>query len=489
MSERAAQRGRLLFVASEVYPLVKTGGLADVAGSLPTVLADMGLDVRILVPGYGDVLDKVDDAVEIGSFACAGDEVTLLETALPGSGVRTWLLQHPLFSARAGNPYHDAAGQPWADNAQRFMLLSRAAAAIACGDTALGWQAEVLHCNDWHTGPAIALAHERTSRPRTVFTIHNLAHMGMFDRATFERLQLPAHFWSGEGMEFYDQLCFIKGGLSYADWITTVSPTYAREICESPGGMGLEGLLHHRREQLVGILNGIDEAVWNPATDPLLEQNYDSERLDLKQRNKASLLRELGLDDAADIPLFGFVGRLVEQKGVELLLPLLDELLQAPAQLVMLGTGDARLEQALAQLAARHPGRAAVILAYNESLAHRIEAAADVFLMPSLFEPCGLNQMYSLRYGTLPLVRAVGGLADTVTHASEANLAAGTATGFVFEQPDSQALRSVLQQALSLWPDRAAWRRMQRTAMAQDFSWQRSARNYLALYGLEETVE
>jgi starch synthase len=364
-------------------------------------------------------------------------------------------------------------------------LLSQLAANIALNSAGLDWVPDVLHCNDWHTGPAIALTHQREDRPRTVFTIHNLAHMGRFDRLTFDRLQLPGHFWSGESMEFYGQLCFIKGGLSYADWITTVSPTYASEICASPGGLGLEGLLHHRREHLVGILNGIDTRVWDPATDTMLVQNYDRDSLDAKVINKLALLQELGLDAADELPLFGFVGRLAEQKGLDLLLPVLDELLQTPARVVVLGTGDARLEQALVALAERHPGSLAVILAYNETLAHRIEAAADVFLMPSLFEPCGLNQMYSLRYGTLPLVRTVGGLVDTVTHASAANLAAGSATGFVFVEPDSQALWGALQCALQLWPDRDAWRQMQRTAMAQDFSWQRSARSYLSLYGLD----
>ena len=416
-------------------------------------------------------------------------EARLLEVALPGSGVTTWLLCHPLFSERAGNPYHDEQGQPWADNAERFMLLSRAAAAIACGDTELNWVADVLHCNDWHTGPAIALVHERAQRPRTVFTIHNLAHMGMFDRSTFERLRLPEHFWSSQSMEFYEQLCFIKGGLSHADWITTVSPTYAKEICSSAGGMGLEGLLNHRRDRLKGILNGIDETVWDPSRDPLLVQVYDRDCLQLKRANKTALLQELGLDDANGAPVFGFVGRLAEQKGVALLLPILDQLLQTGCRLLVLGTGDAQLERALVQLADRHPTSAAVILAYNETLAHRIEAAADVFLMPSIFEPCGLNQMYSLRYGTLPLVRSVGGLADTVTHANEANLAAHTATGFVFAEADSDALWSTLECALQLWQDPIAWQQVQRTAMAQDFSWQRSARCYMSLYEMTKTVE
>jgi starch synthase len=476
------EAGRLLFVASEVYPLVKTGGLADVAGSLPVVLQEEGMDVRILLPAYGDVLEQAGPLTELVKLELDGEQVAIMETELPGTRLTTWLLLHSSFSQRSGNPYHDEQGEPWLDNAERFMLLSRIAAAIALGETPLDWTPDVLHCNDWHTGPAIALVHQAPRRPRTVFTIHNLAHMGMFDRATFERLQLPEHFWSGDGLEFYDQLCFIKGGLVYADWITTVSPSYAEEICHAPGGMGLEGLLSHRRDHLVGILNGIDETVWDPATDPLLIENYTADCLAGKAVNKTALQQELGLEVSDDIPLFGFVGRLAEQKGLDLLLPLLDELLQTPAQLVVLGTGDPGLEQLLGELEQRNVGRAAVILAYNETMAHKIEASADVFLMPSLFEPCGLNQMYSLRYGTLPLVRAVGGLADTVIDATRENRAAGTATGFVFEKPEPEALQGALQRALHLWADRVEWRRLQVTAMAQDFSWQRRARQYLELY-------
>ncbi len=484
-----AEPRRLLFVASEVYPLVKTGGLADVAGSLPAVLAEQGMDVRILMPAYGDVLNRLGPLTEVARLELGGDEVVIVETLLPGTRVPVWMLVHGAFSDRSGNPYHDASGAPWADNAERFMLLSRLAAAIAQGETPLDWRPDVLHCNDWHTGPAIALAHLSPRRPLTVFTIHNLAHMGIFDRATFDRLGLPESFWSYDGLEFYGQMSFIKGGLAYADWVTTVSPTYAREICEAPGGLGLEGLLGHRRQHLVGVLNGIDDAIWDPATDPLLVANYSAADLAGKLAGKRALQGELGLEARDDLPLFGFVGRLVEQKGLDLLLPLLDDLVAAPAQLAFLGTGDPRLERALEELAARYPPRIAVNFAYNETMAHRIEAAADVFLMPSLFEPCGLNQMYSLRYGTLPLVRSVGGLADTVTDASAANLADGTATGFVFNEPEPGALWAALERALALWPDRDCWRRLQLAAMAQDFSWQRSARQYLELYAAVQSRE
>ncbi len=406
----------------------------------------------------------------------------ILGTVLPGAGVETWLLDHPSFAERPGNPYHDPDGQPWPDNADRFMLLSRLAAAISTGEAGLDWRPDVLHCNDWHTGPAVALTHLHEQRPRTVFTIHSLAHMGLFDRGTFERLQLPGHFWQDSALEFYDQFSFIKGGLVYADYITTVSPTYAREICESPGGMGLEGLLQARRERLVGILNGIDHGVWNPATDPYLEHHYDVANLEGKALEKAALQRSLGLAVLDDRPLLGIVGRLVEQKGLELILPALGDILGKPAQLVVLGTGERRFEEQLQAVARAHPDAMAVILAYDESLAHRIEASADIFLMPSLFEPCGLNQLYSLRYGTLPLVRAVGGLADTVVDATPSALADGTATGFVFGPPASGEVMSALERAVALWRDQASWRRLQVTAMAQDFSWQRSAARYLELY-------
>ena len=473
---------RLLFVASEAYPLIKTGGLADVAGSLPEVLRQNGMDVRLLLPAYQDVLRIIPAPMPVAELELAGTRIRILETRLPGTATVTWLLDHPLFAERPGNPYHDPRGHPWPDNADRFMLLSRLAAAISTGQTPLDWRPDVLHCNDWHTGPAIALTHLSEYRPRTVFTIHSLAHMGLFDRATFDRLGLPQHFWHDGTLEFYNQLSFIKGGLVFADYITTVSPTYAREICHAPGGMGLEGLLRQRQERLVGILNGIDHSFWDPATDPCLAQNYSVDSVELKSANKSALLQELGLPPWEGCPLVGIVGRLVEQKGLELILPVVTEILASPAQLVVLGTGDPRYEEGLRALAAERPDAMVLILAYNEALAHRIEAAADVFLMPSLFEPCGLNQLYSLRYGTLPVVREVGGLADTVVDARPETLAAGTATGFVFQRPEASELLGAVRRATGLWSDQASWRRLQQTAMRQDFSWQQSASRYLALY-------
>jgi starch synthase len=479
---------RLLFVASEAYPLIKTGGLADVAGSLPEVLRQQGMDVRLLLPAYQHVLESIAPPVHVADLEVDGAALRILGTRLPGTEVETWLLEHPLFSQRPGNPYHDSHGAPWPDNADRFMLLCRVATAIATGQAGLDWQPDVMHCNDWHTGPAVALTHLSERRPRTVFTIHSLAHMGLFNRATFERLRLPEHFWSDTALEFYGQCSFIKGGLVYADYITTVSPTYAMEICEFPGGMGLEGLLSQRRERLVGILNGIDSQVWNPATDPHLEQAYGPATLADKVRNKAALQARLGLAPLDDRPMVGLVGRLVEQKGLELILPVLAEILACPTQLVILGTGEPRYEQQLSAAAAANPEAMAVVLAYDESLAHRVEAAADIFLMPSLFEPCGLNQLYSLRYGTLPLVRAVGGLADTVVDSNPQTLAQGSATGFVFRQPEPAELLAAMRRACELWYDRKSWRKVQLNAMSQDFSWQQSANRYLQLYNTATEV-
>lgn len=473
---------KLLFVASEVYPLIKTGGLADVAGSLPEVLRQKGMDVRLLMPAYQQVLENIDEPTTVAELDLAGTRLRILATELPGTGVVTWLLDHPSFSERSGNPYHDTQGNPWPDNADRFLLLSRLAAAISTAEAGLDWHPDVLHCNDWHTGPAVALTHMHESRPRTVFTIHSLAHMGLFDRATFDRLQLPTHFWQDNALEFYDQCSFIKGGLVYADYITTVSPTYAGEICEAPGGMGLEGLLSQRRDRLVGILNGIDTQVWDPAVDPYLEYNYDADTLEQKAANKAGLQCDLGMVPQEGIPLVGLVGRLAEQKGLELILPVLEDILASPAQVVVLGTGEPEYERRLQEIAAAHHGSMAVVLAYNESLAHRIEAGADIFLMPSLFEPCGLNQLYSLRYGTLPVVREVGGLADTVVDVNPQTLEEGTATGFVFRQPDAAVLLDTVRRAVQQWHQQDSWRQLQRTAMRQEFSWQRSADRYLELY-------
>jgi starch synthase len=475
---------KVLFVASEAHPLIKTGGLGDVGGSLPPALAALGCDVRVLLPAYRDAVARAGKLTAKARLELPGiaNPVTLLEGTLPGTRVRTWLVDFPPAFDRPGDPYHNAYGHPWHDNAARFALLGRVAAWLALGRAPLRWQPQILHCHDWQTGLAPALLAREPRRPATIFTIHNLAYQGLFPRDTFAALDLPQTFWTHEALEFHGNLSFIKGGLAFADWLTTVSPTYAREIQTPAFGHGLDGLLRHRARRLRGILNGIDDRTWNPARDPRLVKPYSVRRFRDKAANKRALQQELGWPPQPDIPLIGMVGRMVHQKGLDLVLEALPRLLELPLQLVILGQGEGRFEQALRKQAARHGERIAVRIGYDERLAHRIEAGADIFLMPSRFEPCGLNQLYSLRYGTVPIVRRVGGLADTVVDATPYNLKAGKATGIVFERPEMKALHAAVRRALALYRDPRRWRALALTGMRRDFSWRHSAREYLALY-------
>ncbi len=479
---------RILFATSEAYPLIKTGGLADVSGSLPRALLSLGHDVRVLLPAYRDALAGARAAGirKIAQLSLDGHVVNVLESRLPGTRVKTWLLECAALFDRAGNPYLDALGQPFADNDRRFLLLSRAAAELALDRAGCNWQPDILHCNDWQTAlaPVFLLTTAQMQsppRPATVFTIHNLAYQGLFGYDTFSATQLPAHFWNYDALEFHGQFSFIKGGLVYADRITTVSPSYAREIQTPHFGYGLDGLLRHRAQHLRGILNGIDSDEWNPGTDAHLAQRYNRRMLALKMQNKLALQSELGLPSDAEIPLAGFIGRLVEQKGIDWLLECVDTLCAQNAQLALLGSGEKMYEEALREAMRRYPQQIAVKIGYSEALAHRIEAGADLFLMPSRFEPCGLNQMYSLRYGTLPLVHRVGGLADTVIDSSLA-AADESANGFVFEGATATAMQQTLLRALDAYRDRARWRQLQLNGMACDFSWRQSARAYDELY-------
>jgi len=477
---------KILFAASEAHPLIKTGGLGDVAGSLPIALSELGQDVRLVLPAYREALAQIEGFQVIAAFQCADTAVRILESQLPGSPVPVWLVDAPHYFDRPGGPYLGPDGRDWPDNAARFAVFARAVTALALGRAGLAWLPDLVHCNDWQTGLIPALLSLESSRPATVFTLHNLAYQGLFSREIFELLGLPVELWDPEAMEFHGQFSFIKGGLVYADQLTTVSPSYAEEIRTPALGYGLEGLLNHRSHELSGILNGADYTVWDPSHDPFIVKKYDSRTLHHKALNKADLQQRFELPVLKDVPLIGMIGRLVEQKGVDLLLAILPQLLRHPVQLVLLGSGEDPLEQALQDWANAHPERIAVHLGYSEDLAHRIEAGADMFLMPSRFEPCGLNQMYSLRYGTAPIVRRTGGLADTVMDANEETLAAGTATGFVFNTPTPQALLATLLRALSLFTQTPRWQRLVKTGMAQDFSWQKSARQYLDLY--DETL-
>jgi starch synthase len=473
---------KVLFVSSEAYPLVKTGGLGDVAGSLPRALLKQKQDVRLLLPAYPAVLEKIDKPRLIDEQVHYGQTIQLLETCLPGSRVTTWLVNCPAAFDRAGTPYLDEKGKEWHDNAFRFALFSQVAANIALGYSKLSWQPDVVHCNDWQSALVPALLSTHKKRPATIFTIHNLSYQGVFEKQTFIDLHLPLELWSMHGLEFHDRVSFIKGGLAYADRITAVSPTYANEIQTPEFGYGLNDLLKHRKDVLSGIINGIDTDVWNPGTDPYLTQKYNKRTLAKKLENKTDLQVQLGLPEKRDTPLLGMVSRLVEQKGIDTVLSAMNSLLALPIQIVILGSGEKRFEDQLTQLANKHPDKLKTIVAYDESLSHKIEAAADIYLMPSKFEPCGLNQLYSLRYGTIPIVRNVGGLADTVINTTKANIENNTATGFYIKDNIPASLVETVQSALKFYKDADTWNQLQLNAMSQDFSWKTSAEKYIALY-------
>jgi len=474
----------VLFVSSEVHPLMKTGGLGDVSGSLPVALSQLGADVRVLMPAYRDARARAGTLQPVAALQLAGaaEPVTLLEGTLPGSKVKLWLLDCPALYDRPGNPYSMPDGQSWPDNAQRFALLCRAAVEIATNRVNLNWQPQIVHCHDWQTGLIPALLSREPHAPATVFTIHNLAYQGLFPAPTFASLELPQELWGPEALEFYNQLCFIKGGLVFADIVTTVSPNYAREIQTTEFGCGLDGLLRYRSATLRGIINGIDENEWDPAHDPALAAPFSAEKFDGKAANKHALQRELRLPVRAEQPLIGMVGRLVHQKGIDLALDALPQLVTQPLQLVLLGSGEAQYASRLQNWARRLPQQIAVHIGYDEALAHRIEAGADMFLMPSRFEPCGLNQLYSLRYGTVPVVRRVGGLVDTIVDTQVASLATRTATGFMIEREDGSAVVEAVTRAVQHYRDRATWRQIATTGMRQDHSWPSSARSYLSVY-------
>lgn len=474
---------RILYCSSEAYPLIKTGGLGDVAGSLPRALQQLGHDMRLLLPAYRDLLQNLSQRPRrLIELTIDNYPVTLWQTTLPGSRVVTWLVDCPPLFDRPGNPYLDDDGEPWPDNAQRFALFGQVAARLAGGQPGLDWQPDIVHGNDWQCGLIPVYLESQPDRPASVFSLHNLAYQGLFDRPTFDELGLPESLWHFTHLEYHGRFSFLKGGLIYADRITTVSPTYAREIQTPVFGHGMEDVLAHRADRLSGILNGIDTRTWNPGTDGLIVKRYNRRHLLDKQANKRALQAHFGLPQSDEPMLIGMVTRLVEQKGIDLVLDSLPWLFNLPVQLVILGSGDKRYEQALQQAVKQYPRQLAVTIGYDEQLAHRIEAGADLFLMPSRFEPCGLNQMYSQRYGTLPLVTPVGGLADTVIDASGEALQGGEGSGFVMREISVPALQESLQRAVRSYQTPLSWRQLQQFAMQQDFSWKHSASAYAALY-------
>jgi starch synthase len=475
----------VLHVASEVFPLVKTGGLADVVAALPVALARAGADVRLLLPGMPPMLEAVLHArpvIELG--ACFGAaRVRLLRGQMPGTQLPVYLIDAPLLYRRNGGPYHRQDGQDWPDNLQRFGLLGWVAAQIGDGELDAEWSPDIVHAHDWHSALSCAYLQAHDGGPvRSVFTIHNLAYQGLFPHEDSALLGLSSSFMSPAGLEYHGQLSFMKAGLKFADRITTVSPTYAREIATHDFGCGLDGVIRERRAVVSGIINGIDAEVWNPATDPSLAQRYDLQALEGKVACKLALQREMGLTADASAPLLVAVSRLTSQKGLDLLVSALPAILGQGVQIVVQGTGDGALEAAFRMAAQANPGRVAVFIGYDEARAHRMLAGADLIAVPSRFEPCGLTQMYGLRYGTLPVVRRVGGLADTVVDTTEATRAQGTATGFVFDHATASDLAHAVARAVAALREPPLRRQLMHAAMTQELSWAGPARSYLQLY-------
>ena len=477
---------RVLHVGAEVFPLVKTGGLADVLGALPQALIAQGADVRLLLPGlpaFADAVLHQKTVFELGPLFGAA-RIRLRLGQMPYSHVPAYVIDAPYLYRRDGSPYQASDGSEWSDNLQRFALLGWIGARLAAGELDPEWTPDVMHAHDWHAamGCAYVAAHPPT-RAATVYTVHNLAFQGLFPHADFRLLDLPSRFMAHTGLEFHGQLSFMKAGLKYAKRVTTVSPTYAREIATHEFGVGLDGVIRGRGNEVSGVLNGVDGQVWNPAADNALPAHYSAAQMAGKARCKQALQRELGLAEKPDVPLFGVVSRLTSQKGLDLVLGAVPGLVQRGGQLALQGSGEPGIEAAFREAGKAQPQQVAVRIGYDEAFAHRLIAGADVILVPSRFEPCGLTQMYGLRYGTLPIVRRVGGLADTVVDASAENLRADRATGFVFDAASVSALDAALQRAGDVFTkERSTWEQLQRLAMAQDFSWRGAAAQYLELY-------
>ncbi|HJW71367.1 MAG TPA: glycogen synthase GlgA [Geothrix sp.] len=468
---------KILFVASELFPYVKVGGLGDVMAALPRALIALGADVRLLIPAYPTLRAAVDIQEETAAFPdlMGGGPARLLRAQAPG--LPLYLLDQPAFFDRPGNPYLHPE-----DLALRFGALSWAAAHLGRAGDAEGWRPDILHGHDWPTGlmPAY-VAYGAGPRPGTVMTIHNIAYPGRFPGFLLDDLLLPRHAFTPEGVEFHGDIGFLKAGLRLADRLSTVSPTYAQEIQRSDGH-GLDGLLTHRNDSLRGILNGVDHDTWSPAKDPYLVSHFDLKHPSRRTPNRPDFQRSMGLQEDLAAPLFATVSRMDPLKGLDLVLENVDHLVSRGAQLAVIGSGDPLAEAAFLRASQKYPGRVAAFIGYDEGIAHRAFAAADVLMVPSRQEPCGLTQLYAQAYGALPLVRRTGGLADTVVGVTPETLANDTATGFQFDAANGWVLGQTINTALDLFADPAAWRRVQRRAMAADFSWEAPARAYLDLY-------
>ena len=472
---------KLLFVASECAPFVKTGGLADVIGAVPKALNALGADVRILIPAYPALAEQVTAATVVLSFSdLFGGPARLL--SVNAEGLNLLLLDAPHLFDRPGNIYLNASGEDWQDNHLRFGALSLVGARIAQG--ALGdWSPDVVNAHDWQAGLVSAFLQQNDQpAPPVVLTIHNIAFQGLFDASTMAELGLKDYLFTPDGVEYFGKLSFLKGGIALADTITTVSPTYARELIDPEFGMGLEGLLSARQSDLTGILNGIDLDVWNPETDPDLNATYTVRSLKQKAKNRADVEARFALTSKPDAPLFCVISRLTTQKGLDLLLECLPGLVGQGARLALLGSGDKGFERAFIQASHDYAGSVGVIIGYDEALSHLMQGGSDAILIPSRFEPCGLTQLYGLRYGTIPVVARTGGLADTVIDANLAALSADCATGVQFSPITALSLGQAISRTCALFEDQKVWTAMMRRAMHHPVGWDRSAEAYMALY-------
>ena len=471
---------KVLSVASEVYPLIKTGGLADVAGALPPALARQGVEMRTLMPGYPSVMARVGGTGEVvfEYTHLVGVPARIVSARI--DGLDLYLIDAPALYHRAGGPYVDAGGVDHVDNWHRFAALSRAGADIAAGILP-GFQPDIVHAHDWQAGLTPAyMRYSGIQRP-SIVTIHNIAFQGHFGAQVFGGLELPTYAFALDGVEYYGGVGFLKAGLANCSAITTVSPTYAEEIRSAAYGMGLEGLINTRAPVLSGIVNGIDTAVWDPRSDPILAGTFGPDALGGRVVNRRAIEARFGLHEDED-PLFVVISRLTWQKGIDLLAEVTDDIVAAGAKLAVLGAGDATLERAFLGAVQRHAGRVGVVIGYDEPLAHTMQGGADGILIPSRFEPCGLTQLYGLRYGAVPVVARTGGLADTIIDANSAALNAAVATGFQFLPVDADGLRGAIRRAVTLFRHPGVWASLQRAGMGADVSWDRSAALYADLY-------
>jgi starch synthase len=471
---------KILSVASEVFPLIKTGGLADVAGALPIALAGRGMQMRTLMPGYPAVMQRLGTVEVVATFDdLLGEPARILATLHEGLDIL--VLDAPGFYDRPGGPYTDATGKDFVDNWRRFAALSFAGAEIARG-LLPGWQPDIVHAHDWQAAmTAVYMRYTGLQHIPTIITVHNLAFQGQFGADIFPDLGLPPDAFTVDGLEYYGDVGFLKGGLRTAWSITTVSPTYAHEITTPEYGMGLEGLINARAPDLVGLVNGIDTTVWNPETDAHIARTYAAGSLKQRAVNRQALAERFNLEQDAG-PIFCVVSRLTWQKGIDLIAETADWIVEQGGKLAVLGSGDQGLEGALLAAASRHRGRIGIVIGYNEPLSHLMQAGADAILIPSRFEPCGLTQLYGLRYGCVPIVARTGGLADTVIDANEAALSARVATGFQFTPINAEGLQHALRRAFKAYSEPKIWARIQNQGMKSDVSWENSAAHYADLY-------